>query len=205
MRWLCSACLVPSHRVAKVQLKLSSGVSSSHGSIPATSFSLALTNAIFPTPACSELYCKDHFPRLSFCSCHPCFTCFCWFLLANSSYLSLLSGSFTAFFPVNLIVTLHTQFLTVSQPLVTASASTCCISQHTALCFLPQCLLLEEELLDAPCKKCLLACYRSFASLCPKLVMMAQVQVWEPPVCQAVTLFSPSGSSHLLLRLKTFG
>lgn len=41
------ACLIPSPQVAKVQLKLSSSVSSSHGSIPSTSFSLALTNAIF--------------------------------------------------------------------------------------------------------------------------------------------------------------
>lgn len=41
------ACLIPSPQVAKAQLKLSSRVSSSHGSIPSTSFSLALTNAIF--------------------------------------------------------------------------------------------------------------------------------------------------------------
>lgn len=93
-----------------------------------------------PTPACSELCCKDHFPRLSFCSCHPCFTCFCWFLLANSSYLSLLSRPFTAFFPANLQVPLHTGFLTVTQPLVTASESTCCVSQPSAFCPSASCL-----------------------------------------------------------------
>lgn len=149
-----------------------------------------------PTPACSELCCKDHFPRLSFCLCHPCFTHFCWFLLANSSYLSLLSRPFTALSPVNLVIPLYTWFLTVSQPLVTASASSRCLP---ALCFLPQCLLLEELLLDAPCKKCLPALHPSFASLCPMLVTVAQVQVEEPPVCQTVTLCS-LGSSHLLLR-----
>lgn len=60
-----------------------------------------------PTSACLELCREDHFPRLSFFSCHPCFPRCCWFLLASSSYLSLLSGPFTAP-PVNPKAPLHT-------------------------------------------------------------------------------------------------